>query len=320
MGRLRHGQAQGPAPTLTILFGSGYTGLDEKNHFHPLNNDMGWSPVKMSLQSARFNSTFQSRHSLRLRRTVREDYYPDYYEFENNNWWFVSRRRILRAFLRKYLPQAEHRTILDAGCGTGINLALLSEFGEVLGVDCSEEAIRFCHLRSESNVRSAELERLPFDDRTFDLVTALDVLEHIPGDERAVSEIARVCKPGGCLLVTVPVFPFLWGEHDEINQHVRRYKPRELLTLLESNRFEIVHRSFMNTWLLPLAFIWRVWRRMRSWFTRQENHQARADNMHHHPWINRILTAAYSSERPFVTGPGLPVGLSLIVLARKNLL
>jgi len=248
---------------------------------------------------------------------VREDYYAKYYEFENHSWWFVSRRKILREVLRRHLPPAGNpRTILDAGCGTGINLALLAEFGEVLGVDRSEEAIRFCRLRGADNVRQAEIERLPFADNTFSLVTALDVLEHISDDVRALSEIVRVCRMSGHVLITVPVFPTLWCEHDEINHHVRRYEPARIRELVSESGLLIVHQSFMNTWLLPAALVWRWRRRFVSWFAKNPD-LARADNMHHHRWINRLLTAIFSSEAPLVAGRGLPLGLSLVILARK---
>lgn len=253
-------------------------------------------------------------------RFMRIDYYADYYEFENHNWWFVSRRRILRSLLERRLPadRAGWR-VLDAGCGTGINLGWLRGFGETVGVDGSEEAIRFCHMRNETGARLAWIESLPFGDGTFHLATALDVLEHIEDDAAAMRELARVCAPGGYILVTVPVFPSLWSEHDEINQHVRRYVPSRLYGLFAENRLEIAHRSFMNTWLLPAAFVWRWHRNLRRLFAKPEaGRPARADNMHHVPWMNRLLTAIYSSERPLVAGPGLPVGLSLVALARKN--
>ncbi len=249
---------------------------------------------------------------------MREDYYSDYFDFENNNWWFVSRRIILHALLKKYIKNSTPLSILDAGCGTGINLQFLSDCGSVTGVDASPEAIHFCHQRGEQNVRQARIESLPLEDNAYDLVTALDVLEHIEDDGKAFSEMVRVCKPGGYLLITVPGFPSLWGEHDEINQHVRRYEWPRLLKMLDDHQCQIVHRSCMNTWLLPAAFGWRWYHKLRRWMTSPSPDQtARADNMHHHPILNRILTWIFTSELPFVIHTSLPAGLSLVVLAKK---
>lgn len=249
---------------------------------------------------------------------MRQDYYADYFEFEQNNWWFVSRREILRAILRKFLPDTDKKcSILDAGCGTGINLQFLAEFGDVSGVDASPEAIGFCHQRGETSVKQARIEELPCDDNTHDLVTALDVLEHIEDDGKALSEMVRVCKPGGYLLITVPGFPSLWGEHDVINQHVRRYEWSRLLQMLEDHNCRVVHRSCMNTWLLPVAFLYRWYHKIRRGLFPPKDQTARADNMHHHPLMNRILTGVFTSELPFVITTGLPVGLSLVILAQK---
>ena len=248
---------------------------------------------------------------------MQQEYYAEYYEYENYNWWFVSRRRIICALLKKFLPlSSENRTILDAGCGTGINLAMLAEFGHVIGADSSEEAIKFCALRNEKEVRLAQLQELPFDSGSFDLVTALDVLEHIEDDYKAVAELARVCKIGGNVLITVPVFPWLWCEHDEINHHVRRYEPKRINALLEQNGLSVVHRSYMNSFLLPVALVWR-WRKQFMRFFSSDPDIARADNMHHNPWINMLLTAIFSFEKPFVKSVGLPIGLSLVILVRK---
>ncbi len=250
---------------------------------------------------------------------MREDYYSDYYEFEQNNWWFVSRRKILATLLRKKLPKCGYpRQVLDAGCGTGINLAMLEEFGEVTGVDSSPEAIHFCHLRQANNAKQYDITGLPFENESYQLITALDVLEHIEDDEQAFREIGRVCQPEGYFLLTVPVFPSLWGEHDEINQHYRRYEPRRIYELLQSNGFTIEHRSFMNTWLLPAAFLWRGYRNLKKMISPPSDKLARADNMHHVPWMNTLLTMIFSSELPFVVGLGLPFGLSLVVLAKKE--
>ncbi len=249
---------------------------------------------------------------------MREDYYAEYAEFEENNWWFVSRRFIIRRLLAKRLPPAEHRRILDAGCGTGINLAMLREFGDVDGIDSSAKAVAYCGEREEKSVRQADLLELPLENDLYDLVTALDVLEHIQDDAGALAEIVRVCRPGGRILLTVPAFPGLWGDHDVVNQHVRRYSPSRFYTLVEESGLTIEHRSGMNLFLFPAAFLWRTYRRLLHRPSPGPN-GPRPDNSHRHPIVNGLLRAAFTAEAPLITGPGLPPGLSVLCVAVKEI-
>lgn len=246
-------------------------------------------------------------------------YYREYYFFEQDNWWFVSRRRILLALLRRTLPRRESLRILDAGCGTGINLEYLSEFGDVTGVDFADEAIDFCRRRGNASVRQADLTSLTgWADGEWDLVTALDVVEHIDDDHAAVRELVRVTKPGGHFLVTVPAFPALWSDHDEVNHHKRRYRAPELRALVEASGCEIVRFTYMNSLLFPVAWLVRTWQRLRRSLFGPPNHPPRTDFVDYHPVVNSFLQAAFTAETPLVTTVGLPFGLSLVCLARKK--
>ena len=163
---------------------------------------------------------------------MREDFYAEYFRVEDRHWWFIGRRRIVLAVLAAHLaPAADGRTprrILDLGCGTGTMLAHLRRFGEAEGVDADERAVGFCHARGEDRVQLLESETLPFPDDSFDLLTALDVLEHIEDDRWALREVARVLRPGGIFLATVPAYRWMWGAQDEISHHFRRYSAGEL--------------------------------------------------------------------------------------------
>lgn len=246
-------------------------------------------------------------------------YYREYFFFEQDNWWFVSRRRILMAVLRRYLPPRRDLEILDAGCGTGINLDYLAEFGRVTGVDGSAEAIEFCRKRGHDGVVQADLTRLDgWADGRFDLVTALDVLEHIDDDRSAVRELVRVMRPGGMMLVTVPAFPGLWSAHDEVNHHKRRYRGAEIRQLLASHGCDLERFTYMNTFLFPLAWLVRTWQQARRRILGPSSHPPRTDFVDYHPVINALLLAIFTSETPLVTTSGLPFGLSALCLARKR--
>lgn len=247
-------------------------------------------------------------------------YYREYFFFEQDNWWFVSRRRLLLALLRKAVPSRRDLDILDAGCGTGINLDYLSEFGTVTGVDGSEDAIAFCRQRGHDDVVQADLTRLDgWPDDRFDLVTALDVVEHIEDDRAAVRQLVRVTRPGGLLLVTVPAFPGLWSEHDEVNHHKRRYRGAEIRALLASQGCDLVRFTYMNAFLFPVAWLVRTWQQMRRRIAGPPRHPPRTDFVDYHPVVNAMLLAVFTSEMPLLTGPGLPFGLSAVCLARKRI-
>jgi SAM-dependent methyltransferase len=248
---------------------------------------------------------------------VERSYYDEYFFFEQDNWWFVSRRRILFTLLRRLLGPARDLEILDAGCGTGINLAYLEEFGRVTGVDVSEDAIRFCRRRGHENAVEADLRSLPWEDGRFDLVTALDVIEHIEEDARAIRDLVRVTKRGGHLLVTVPAFPSLWSEHDEINHHRRRYRRAELRELLEREGMHVDRMTYMNTLLFPAAWMARTWQQLRRRIAGPPKTAPRTDFVNYHPVVNGILTAVFTAETPVVSTVGMPFGLSLVAVARK---
>jgi len=245
-------------------------------------------------------------------------FYQEYFFFEKDNWWFVARRRILLSLLRKHLPRRTGLAVLDAGCGTGINVQVLGEFGIVTGVDISAEAIAFCRTRGELSVVQGDLRALDLPDRQYDLVTALDVIEHIDADERAARELIRVTKPGGHILITVPAFPSLWSEHDEVNQHVRRYRAAQLRDLVARNGCTIRKFSYLNTVLFPVAVGARTAKKIRRRLLGPPNHPPRSDFVEYPALVNGLLTALFSAEAPLVMSVGLPFGLSLVCLAEKN--
>src|SRR6266404_3776170 len=130
---------------------------------------------------------------------MRPHHYPILYEVEETHWWYVGRRRLLESFvadIRATLNKSKLR-ILDVGCGTGANLMMLARYGESQGVDISEQAVGFCHQRGLEGVRHGAAESLPYDDNSFDLITALDVLEHLDDDRAGLAEIRRVLLPNG---------------------------------------------------------------------------------------------------------------------------
>ena len=148
-----------------------------------------------------------------LPREMMQHAYPLLYELEESHWWYLGRRRIIASFVKQICEQVtDHRPrILDVGCGTGANVKMLSQFGDAEGVDISPDALQFCRERGLDNIKLGAAEELPYEDGTFDLVTALDVVEHLDDDVGGLREMRRVLRPGGRVLLFVPTFMWLWG-------------------------------------------------------------------------------------------------------------
>ncbi len=187
------------------------------------------------------------------------------FELEDTYWWFVARRELVFLLLRhRFRPPVDRRPVLlDIGCGTGATLGGLAAFGDVTGVDFSLDALRFCRQRGQRTLVRARGEVLPFAEGAADVITALDLLEHIPDDAAAAKEFARVLRPGGLLIITVPACPMLWSEHDEALDHLRRYRGPELRRLLEQAGLTLERFSPCITFLLLPIAVLRILQRLR---------------------------------------------------------
>jgi SAM-dependent methyltransferase len=175
--------------------------------------------------------------------------YDRFFDTEDRHWWFVGRRRLVTGLLEQ--TGARGRT-LDLGCGTGGVLQHLGGFGDAIGLDPAPEAAQYCRRRDVPMLIGSGTE-LPFTDRSFDIVLALDVIEHVPDDVALLREAERVLRPGGVLLVTVPALPWLWSAHDDVNHHYRRYTMTTLRESLTAGGFRPQRITYYNGALLPLA-------------------------------------------------------------------
>ena len=176
-----------------------------------------------------------------------EHEYDEMYRLESSYWWYVARRSLAVDLLRDELSRRDSARILDVGCGTGANAKAFARVAQTMGIDMSVDALHFCQARGINSVALSPVETLPFAGQTFDVVTALDVLEHTDDDLSALREIHRVCAKQGLLLATVPAYGFLWSEHDEALKHRRRYTAHELRNKLTITGFEVVRTSYFIT-------------------------------------------------------------------------
>lgn len=242
--------------------------------------------------------------------------YQRMYELEENHWWFRGKRKIVFNWLNDLQPQYK---ILDVGCGTGINLTYLKAITDfVIGIDLSKEAIEFCKLRGHKKLSQANVLSLPFKDNSVEIVLALDILEHIENDELAIREFKRVLKSEGKLLITTSAFNFLWGMHDDIHHHYRRYTRRELVNKIKKYNFYIQKISYTNIFIFPIVFTVRLCQKLILTLRKDNTYQYRSDLFEVCNFINQILTYLYTIEANILKIINFPFGTSLFCICVKE--
>ena len=173
------------------------------------------------------------------------------------------------------------------------------------------------------DVREGSALALPFADAAFGLVALLDAVEHVPNETGVFAECYRVLRPGGHLLITVPALMALWSQNDVLNAHQRRYTAPELASKLQQQDFQVLHKSYNNFFIFPLAASLILLRRGRaepklaSPHFDDEAYQVEMEAAS--PLVNTVLTGVGKVEAALVRRLAPPIGTSIICLARKPL-
>ena len=247
---------------------------------------------------------------------MNRDEYARMFAEEDRYWWFASKRLYLQAALRivdTRLP-AKPR-ILDIGCGTGAVMGMLSALGETHGIDIETAALTFCGERELGNLVQSSATALPYADRSFDLIVIADMLEHLRHDAPAVRESARVLRPGGILLCTVPAHPALFGEHDIALHHFRRYSQSSLRQTIEGSGLRLLRLSPTYASILIPALVTRGLKRLLS--QRLSKEDAQSDFLAVPTVLNALAVAVHRAESRWLARRNLPFGLSYLSLAEK---
>jgi 2-polyprenyl-3-methyl-5-hydroxy-6-metoxy-1,4-benzoquinol methylase len=242
---------------------------------------------------------------------MEDQLYKKFFEVETTHWWFTARQSVVSDVVRRNVPLSPESRVLDVGCGTGAILAMFQKQCEAYGTDMSPLAIDFCHKRGLANAFCCTLESFPRRDLRFDLITLLDVIEHIDDDKGVLKQAYELIKPEGTILVTVPAYQFLWSSHDDLNHHKRRYVKPQLRRILEEAGFTIRKISYYNTLLFPTALVSRGAERF---------FKPKTDTTLDIPPgpVNTILREIFGIERFLLRATALPFGLSILALATKK--
>jgi SAM-dependent methyltransferase len=233
-------------------------------------------------------------------------------EQDQHHWWFVARRRILADLVRRVVKPPKAARVLEVGCGTGHNLAMLGEFGKLDACELDAIARGMASDRLGRPVLEARLPDLSmFKPGSYDLIALLDVLEHVPDDLGSLKAIRGLLKPGGALILTVPANKWMWSAHDVAHHHFRRYTKTELARLFRQAGYDIQLHSYFNTLLFPAVAAARLFGKLRKSET--------ADDAMPGKRVNSLLNKIFGFEAGLIGRMPMPFGVSLIAIVRRPL-
>lgn len=238
------------------------------------------------------------------------------YLAERTHFWFRGFRRFITPLLAQAAGQRTGLRLLDCGCGTGANLALLERHGRAFGFDLTARGLEFARAQGVQRVARASIGEIPFADAQFDVVTSFDVLYGLPDpvEQAAAREIARVLKPGGGALITVAAFESLRGGHGTLSNELRRYTKASLSALLEGAGLVVERVTYTHATLFPLIYTVRAWQRFRGGGTAAPSE---AEISVPSAPVNAALSAVLAVESWILRVTDLPFGSSVVCVARK---
>lgn len=238
------------------------------------------------------------------------------YEVDEKEWRAQAKRSLIFQFWEVYKPASKNQKMLDYGCGSGV---LQSQFEHkypwvtAYGIDIAENAIQYSKQRGLKRVSMYDGEIIPFPDSSFDLVTAIDVIEHVKDDNQALREITRVLKPDGIGIFIVPAYMHLWSTRDIRLNHYRRYEPNELES--KSKQAGLTMLCQKNVDFLLYFILWM----MRNMAPKKNGVPDLAmETVYRKSLLNDLIYFYEFFEMKWLKFFNFPTGISKLVIVKKS--
>lgn len=245
--------------------------------------------------------------------------YRQFLELERTHWWFRGRRTVYFGLLRHYLQGRRPARVLDLGCGMGGFLPGLDEIcDKVYPSDISLESLEHCATRGFPDSVVSSGYSLPYADDSFDLVCMFDAIEHIPDDHKVMGEVARILKPGGLVLVSVPAYQFLYANNDRVAQHQRRYSRGMLRAVFEGAGLRVERNTHTNVFLFPLILpVVLAIKVLEALLPAKKESDHTNLSWPIPAFVHGILHGIFAAELPFTRRFDWPAGHSIAAIASK---
>lgn len=238
--------------------------------------------------------------------------FSDLYTEEADYWWSKARRNLVNRFMAKFASPPDSMMVLDVGCGGGELLSSLEGYGKLFGLEPSVPGATQSQTRTRAKVIRGKAEELPFKEGIFDILTSLDVIEHLDDDSRALKNFHRVLNNQGIVILTVPAFKFLWSPRDILLEHKRRYTGAGLKLLLEKCGFKIIRCSYINSFYFPGLLLYSLSKKLSRCTSKP-----RTDILLLPRWIDKLFSFILKVEENILLHTNIPIGTSILCIAKK---
>jgi SAM-dependent methyltransferase len=234
-------------------------------------------------------------------------------EHEKNYWWHLGRLRIIKTYVSRALVDKQKAKIMNVGCGTGGTIDMLEKFGTVDNVDISDDAISFMKQNGYTRLTKVDDIALPFKDKTYDMVGAFDVLEHIENQTGALKEWKRILKDDGAVVITVPAYQWLWSDHDKSLYHERRYTTARIKQAATEAGLRVEKKSYAIVFSLPLVVAFRYINKITGKETDSETSYVEVPK-----WVNSLFTQFLYLEALMHNFIKFPFGTTVVTILKKK--